>query len=71
MANGCFSYQFGLALIWERKEFGLVWFGFDLGKKRVWFGLVVPASKSFKSTAEDASNVKAGGLADGRPPDDC
>ena len=47
-----------------------VWFGFGLRKKRVWFGSVVAASKSLKSTAEDASNLKAGGLADGRPLDD-
>ena len=43
----------------------LVWFWFE--KKRVWFGSVVAALKSLKSTAEDASNLEASGLADGCP----
>ena len=36
----------------------------------VWFGSVVAALKSLKSTAEDASNLEASGLADGCPLDD-
>jgi len=46
----------------------LVRFWFE--KKIVWFGSVVAALKSLKSTAEDASNLKAGAVADGRPLDD-
>jgi len=46
----------------------LVRFWFE--KKRVWFGSVVAALKSLKSTAEDASNLEASGLADGCPLDD-
>ena len=45
----------------------LVRFWFE--KKIVWFGSVVAALKSLKSTAEDASNLEAGILADGRLPD--
>ena len=47
-----------------------VWFDFGLRKKRVWFGSVVSALKSLKSTVEDASNLEAGGLADEHPLDD-
>ena len=49
----------------------IVWFGFGLRNKKVWFGSVVAALKSLKSIVEDASNLEAGGLADGHPPDDC
>ena len=47
-----------------------IWFDFGLRKKKVWFGSVVAALKSLKSTVEDASNLKAGGLADEHPLDD-
>ena len=47
-----------------------IWFGFGLRKKKVWFGSVVSVLKSLKSTVEDASNLEAGGLADGHPLDD-
>ena len=48
----------------------IVWFGFGLRNKKVWFGSVVAALKSLKSTAEDASNLEASGLANGCPLDD-
>ena len=66
-----FGFCFSSCLVWWQMvalAISLVRFWFE--KKRVWFGSVVAALKSLKSTAEDASNLEASGLADGCPLDD-
>ena len=66
-----FGFCFSPCLVWwQMVALAIVWFGFGLRKKKVWFGSVVAALKSLKSTVEDASNLEAGGLADEHPLDD-